>query len=87
MTLRKVRNPTLENPPDNAKMDETEEGRVEGEAEKMGDFALAGWVRLAAICRNGPDFRKPWRSGIKACVEFLYPIVHVWFSGSRAALH
>lgn len=76
-------------------MDERMEVRVEGEGEKMvrgggrwgiQDFALAGRLRLAAICRNGPGFRKPWRSGIKACVDFLYPIVHVWFSGSRVAL-
>lgn len=49
-------------------------------------MALAGRARLAAICRNGPGSRKPWRSGINACVELLRPIVHVWLGGSRAAL-
>lgn len=75
-------------------MDERMEVRVERRGREDGggggggvqDFALAGRLRLAAICRNGPGFRKPWRSGIKACVEFLYPIVHVWFRGSRVAL-
>lgn len=27
-----------------------------------------GWVCPAAICRNGPRLRKPWRSGIKVYV-------------------
>lgn len=67
------------------------EGIEGGEKMRIQNFALVrwmgGWVCLAAICRNGPRLRKPWRSGIKVCVEFLYPIVHVWFSGSRAAAH
>lgn len=41
-----VRNSTLESPPDDTKMDETMEVRVEAEAEKMGDpghcFGRAG---------------------------------------------
>lgn len=51
---------------------------------------LGGWVCPTAIHRNGPRLRKPWRSGIKVCVcgfvHFLHPFVHVWCSGSRAAV-
>ncbi len=72
------------------------EGR-EGGGEKLGiqdsNLGFGWWVCQAEICRNGPRFRKPWRSGIKACAcvcmcaESLHPFVHVWFSGSRAAVH
>lgn len=70
-----------------------------GGAEECGDLTLkpwlwwsglSGWVCPAAICRNGPRLRKPWRSGIKVCVcvcvQLQHPLVHVWFSGSRAAV-
>lgn len=38
--------------------------------EGMGGLAewVAEWVCLAAICKNGPRLRKPWRSGRKACM-------------------
>lgn len=50
---------------------------MRGGAEECGNLTLkpwlwwgglSGWVCPAAICRNGPRLRKPWRSGIKVCV-------------------
>lgn len=44
---------------------------------------LGGWVCPAAICRNGPRLRKPWRSGIKVCAQSF--CTHLCMCGSVAA--
>lgn len=46
---------------------------------------LGGWVCPAAIRRNGPRLRKPWRSGIKVCVCVCSFCIHLCMCGSVAA--
>ena len=69
---------------DGGKREQTEARRWGSRTEAL---ALVGWVCPAAICRNGPRLRKPWRSGIKVCVcvcELSF-CIHLCMCGSVAA--
>lgn len=46
---------------------------------------MAEWVCLAALCRNGPRLRKPWRSGIKVCMRVWSFCIQLCMCGSVAA--